>query len=86
MIDVSNANMIDIAGIHWQVAQATSIQQVYFFQSKAPGKSHMGICKSCITIRSRRKCSLTTTVAENGSGGFMSDLAFVDGAIGIRCK
>lgn len=25
-------------------------------------------------------------VAENGSGGFMGDLLFKDGTIGIRCK
>lgn len=25
-------------------------------------------------------------VAENGSGGWMSDLTFIGGAIGIRCK
>lgn len=36
--------MNDIAGIHWQVAQATSIQNVVFFGSKAADKSHMGIC------------------------------------------
>ncbi|KAH8667649.1 exo-1,3-beta-D-glucanase [Tricladium varicosporioides] len=67
VIDLTNANMVDIAGIHWQVAQATSIQQVYLFQSKAADKSHMGI------------------FAENGSGGFMSDVGFIGGAIGIRC-
>ncbi|KAH7333308.1 exo-1,3-beta-D-glucanase [Rhexocercosporidium sp. MPI-PUGE-AT-0058] len=67
VIDVRAASMVNVAGIHWQVAQATSIQDVSFFQSTAADKSHMGI------------------FAENGSGGFMSDLTFIGGAIGIRC-
>ncbi|MAD86869.1 MAG: hypothetical protein CL912_28270 [Deltaproteobacteria bacterium] len=45
MIDLRDADMVDIAGIHWQVAQATSIQDVSFFGSNTAGKSHMGICK-----------------------------------------
>jgi hypothetical protein len=45
VIDLRSANMVDIAGIHWQVARATSLQQIFFFQSNAAGKSHMGICK-----------------------------------------
>ncbi|KAH6722001.1 exo-1,3-beta-D-glucanase [Leptodontidium sp. MPI-SDFR-AT-0119] len=67
VIDVSKAELNDCSGIHWQVAQATSIQDVTFLQSSAAGKSHMGI------------------FAENGSGGFMSDLTFINGALGIRC-
>ncbi|KAG4434978.1 hypothetical protein IFR05_009532 [Cadophora sp. M221] len=67
IIDLRDADMVDIAGIHWQVAQATSIQDVSFFGSNTAGKSHMGI------------------FAENGSGGFMSDLTFIGGAIGMRC-
>jgi hypothetical protein len=67
IIDVRSADMTDIAGVHWQVAQATSIQNVIFYQSDAAGKTHKGI------------------FAENGSGGFMSDLTFFGGDTGIRC-
>ncbi|KAL2060447.1 hypothetical protein VTL71DRAFT_9478 [Oculimacula yallundae] len=67
VIDITRANMKDIAGLHWQVAQATSVQNVVFFQSNDKEKGHIGI------------------FAENGSGGFMSDLNFIGGAIGIRC-
>ncbi|KAJ8120637.1 hypothetical protein ONZ43_g2705 [Nemania bipapillata] len=66
-IDVTSAAMTDIAGLHWQVAQATSIQDVHFYMSPSTSKSHVGI------------------FAENGSGGFMSDLFFYDGAVGIQC-
>ncbi|KAI1278523.1 exo-1,3-beta-D-glucanase [Xylaria sp. FL0933] len=66
-IDVTEADMTDIAGLHWQVAQATSIQNVHFYMSPSAGKSHVGI------------------FAENGSGGFVSDLFFYDGAVGMQC-
>ncbi|KAI0803398.1 exo-1,3-beta-D-glucanase [Xylaria sp. FL0064] len=42
-IDVTEADMTDIAGLHWQVAQATSIQNVHFYMSPSAGKSHVGI-------------------------------------------
>ncbi|KAK8070332.1 glycoside hydrolase family 55 protein [Apiospora phragmitis] len=67
IVDVQDAEMTDIAGVHWQVAQATSIQNVAFFQSPDKGKDHIGV------------------FAENGSGGWMSDLDFFNGAIGMRC-
>ncbi|KAI0542146.1 pectate lyase superfamily protein-domain-containing protein [Xylaria digitata] len=54
-------------GIHWQVAQATSLQNIRFIMSQAPGTTHMGI------------------FMENGSGGFLGDLTFIGGAIGMRC-
>ncbi|KXJ92532.1 pectate lyase superfamily protein-domain-containing protein [Microdochium bolleyi] len=66
-IDTTQANMKDIAGMHWQVAQATSIQNVFFFGSKDGGKERIG------------------AFAENGSGGFMSDLTFFGSAVGMRC-
>jgi hypothetical protein len=54
-------------GIHWQVAQATSLQNIRFVMSQAPGTTHIGI------------------FMENGSGGYLGDLTFVGGAIGMRC-
>lgn len=67
VIDVRDATLTDIAGVHWQVAQATSIQNVVFYQSDATGKQHRGL------------------FAENGSGGFMSDVLFNGGSIGMSC-
>ncbi|KAI8303634.1 exo-1,3-beta-D-glucanase [Colletotrichum sp. SAR11_59] len=67
IVDVQDADMDDVAGLHWQVAQATSIQNVDFYQSPSTDKHHMGI------------------FAENGSGGFMGDMTFFNGEIGIRC-
>lgn len=34
---------IQPAGIHWQVAQATSLQNIEIRQSTAPGNNHQGI-------------------------------------------
>ena len=44
IIDTSNARMESIAGLHWQVAQATSIFNVHFYGSKDRDKKHIGIC------------------------------------------
>ncbi|KAJ7653050.1 pectate lyase superfamily protein-domain-containing protein [Mycena rosella] len=52
-------------GIHWQVGQATSLINIDFKMSSAPGTKHQGV------------------YAENGSGGFMSDLTFDGGAFGL---
>ncbi|KAF4548363.1 Glucan 1,3-beta-glucosidase-like protein 1 [Elsinoe fawcettii] len=54
-----------VAGLHYQVAQATSLQFVEFRCSTAAGTTQQAI------------------YAENGSGGFMSDLVFNGGAFGI---
>lgn len=56
-------------GLHWQVSQATSLQNLLFrMPIKAAGQnaSHVGI------------------FTENGSGGFISDVEFIGGAIGWR--
>lgn len=37
--------MVDVAGIHWQVAQATSLKNIAFYQSTSTSKKHMGICE-----------------------------------------
>jgi glucan 1,3-beta-glucosidase len=54
------------AGLHWQVAQATSLQNIVFnMKPKSATNKQQGI------------------YMENGSGGFMSDLTFNGGAIGM---
>lgn len=54
-------------GIHWQVAQATSLQNIDFIMSTVGGNNQVGI------------------FMENGSGGFISDLTFFGGNIGMNC-
>ncbi|KAK3307184.1 pectate lyase superfamily protein-domain-containing protein [Chaetomium strumarium] len=53
-------------GIHWQVAQSTSLQNIDFVMPLGGGTTAVGI------------------FAENGSGGFMSDLTFFGGNIAMR--
>lgn len=54
------------AGLHWQVAQATTLQNVVFnMKPKGGNNKQQGI------------------YMENGSGGFMADLVFNGGAIGM---
>ncbi|KAL5464273.1 hypothetical protein PMIN06_001279 [Paraphaeosphaeria minitans] len=65
IIDISAAKAA--AGVHWQVSQATSIQNVVFNMADAStpeGQAQKGIFQ------------------DNGSGGFMTDLVFNGGAIG----
>lgn len=52
-------------GLHWQVAQATSLQYVKVIMSQDPSTQHQGI------------------FMENGSGGFLGDLEFVGGRLGV---
>lgn len=57
-------------GLHWQVSQATSLQNLLF---KMPTASAGGDNMTHVGI-----------FTENGSGGFVSDLEFEGGAIGWR--
>ncbi|KAF7362795.1 Exo-beta-1,3-glucanase [Mycena venus] len=59
------ATSSDGTGIHWQVAQATSLMNIVINMSTAPDTAHTGL------------------VMENGSGGFMGDLVFNGGKIGM---
>ncbi|KAJ7760313.1 exo-beta-1,3-glucanase [Mycena maculata] len=52
-------------GLHWQVAQATSLMNLVINMSTEPDTAHQGL------------------VMENGSGGFMGDLVFNGGKIGM---
>jgi hypothetical protein len=53
-------------GIHWQVSQSTSLQNIDVVMPQGGGTTAVGI------------------FTENGSGGFMSDLTFFGGNIGMR--
>jgi hypothetical protein len=66
VIDMRNAPLGSGTGIHWQVAQATSLQNLYFNCStdNSDSNKHQGIWM------------------ENGSGGFMCDLIFHGGNFG----
>ena len=63
IIDVSHV-VGSATGIHWQVAQATSLTNLVF-KMATDGRNHQGM------------------FMENGSGGFMSDLLFDGGKIGM---
>ncbi|RYP21256.1 hypothetical protein DL767_009308 [Monosporascus sp. MG133] len=67
-IDIRPANPWSyLCGIHWQVAQATSLENIEFYmlyESDVPGNNQQGI------------------YMENGSGGFLADLTFVGGHFG----
>ncbi|KAK4945368.1 hypothetical protein LTR66_014403, partial [Elasticomyces elasticus] len=66
VIDLTAMPMSAGAGIHWQVAQATSLQNIVFnmHQGGGDGNKQLGI------------------FMDNGSGGFMSDLTFNGGNYG----
>ncbi|KAM3500603.1 hypothetical protein MY10362_006261 [Beauveria mimosiformis] len=69
-IDISRTSEdAHIAGIHYQVAQGTSLQFVDFIASKSSSTTQQAI------------------FAENGNGGFMSDLTFEGGQYGssVEC-
>jgi hypothetical protein len=65
-IDVTSQPLNTGTGIHWQVAQATSLQNIEFFMrvDKSENNKQQGI------------------FMENGSGGFMTDLKFHGGGLG----
>lgn len=66
VIDITSMPLGVGAGIHWQVAQATSLQNIRFEMRKGGGSANkqQGI------------------FMDNGSGGFMSDLVFNGGLFG----
>lgn len=66
-IDLTGLDQSKGAGIHWQVAQATSLQNIHFnmVQGGDAANQQKGI------------------FMDNGSGGFMSDLSFTGGGIGM---
>ncbi|KAF2673840.1 pectin lyase-like protein [Microthyrium microscopicum] len=68
VIDIRSATRQDagVAGLHYQVAQATSLFNVDFVGSEDPNTQQIHL------------------YAENGSGGFMSDITFHGGAYGIK--
>jgi glucan 1,3-beta-glucosidase len=67
VIDLTSMDMSSGAGIHWQVAQATSLQNIRFEMVKGggDGNKQQGI------------------FMDNGSGGFMTDLTFNGGNYGM---
>jgi hypothetical protein len=65
VVDISRTRAdAQIAGIHWQVAQGTSLENIAFYMSTSATTTQQGI------------------FMENGSGGFLSDLLFIGGALG----
>ncbi|EXL41482.1 hypothetical protein FOCG_16286 [Fusarium oxysporum f. sp. radicis-lycopersici 26381] len=56
-----------VCGIHWQVAQGTSLENIHFYMTK---------------FKDDPKTTQQGIYMENGSGGFLSDLYFVGGKFG----
>jgi len=67
--DYDSGQMYVPTGIHWQVAQATSLQNIHFnMPLSTPDQTTTAV----------------GIFMENGSGGFLSDLTFYGGNIGFR--
>ena len=66
IIDMSHCKTANMWGVHYQVAQATSIENVIIVMDGPSGSTQIGI------------------YAENGSGGFMSQIIFLNGYVGIQ--
>lgn len=82
-IDVSATRSAShVCELHYLVAQATSLQNIEFIGD--PNKTQRGICKlnSDFLVR-ESTLTRSSTVAENGSGGVMSDLKFTGCEYGI---
>jgi glucan 1,3-beta-glucosidase len=67
--NTDNGQLYVPTGIHWQVAQATSLQNLYF---------NMPVSTAT------QSATAVGVFMENGSGGFLSDLVFFGGNIGFR--
>lgn len=67
-IDLADADGKNVTGIHWPVAQATSLQNIEFNMAKHTGD---GAVQQGVFI-------------EDGSGGFMTDLVFNGGKYGLN--
>lgn len=65
VIDIQDVTAVNASCFHWQVAQATSIENVACYMSSKADTTQRGI------------------FCENGSGGWMADLEFSNGQIGI---
>ena len=75
-----------IRGIHWPTGQATSLQNIVFRMSDAPGTQHEGIFME--EGRALPGMSVWSSYDANdrvaGSGGFMADLVFEGGLNGAH--
>lgn len=69
VIDITAQPVSEGAGIHWQVAQATSLQNIVFNMRTDGGVTNTANQQKGIFM-------------DNGSGGFMSDLTFNGGGYG----
>ncbi|KAI1755067.1 pectin lyase fold/virulence factor [Xylaria castorea] len=72
LLTADNDQPLVPTGIHWQVAQATTLQNLVFNMPESSGGS------------SENATTAVGIFTENGSGGFVSDLTFNGGNIGWR--
>ncbi len=83
-IDIKDTNKhASIAGIHYQVAQATSLLNVEIVATS--GTTQQGICKLTTERQGTELCAnaVCYKVSENGSGGVMSDVVVRGGKYGF---
>lgn len=73
-------------GIHWQVAQATSLQNLVFLMPSTTTTTAVGIfsVRMFATPSSSQLLTHVSVSQENGSGGFVSNITFGGGNIGWR--
>lgn len=70
-----------VCAIHWQVAQGTSLENIYFIMSSAARSTQQGVWKPCTNLQIGVLTSVQIYM-ENGSGGWLSDLTFTGGLFG----
>jgi hypothetical protein len=68
-----------VCAIHYQIAQATSLQDVELIATT--GTTQQGICR--FSFGYIRNITDVSEVSENGSGGIMSDVTFRGGNFGF---
>jgi glucan 1,3-beta-glucosidase len=81
IIDLTGAPASGVTGLHWQVSQGTSLMNIVVEMGK--GSQHQGMFMEVRGLLARSEGVETDDVAKNGSGGFMGDLVFIGGKIGM---
>ncbi len=78
---------VEATGLHWQVSQATSLQNVVVDMSTEPGTQHRGMYSFSACGRRYDSADVSLRVTgmfmENGSGGFMGGMYLNINCFGI---
>lgn len=76
-----------VCAIHWQVAQATSLENIDFYMMQDNTTTQQVCCSNLVLVTPYVHLYFIDTASqgiymENGSGGFMANLTFVGGNFG----